>query len=156
MHISAQGRNKISKKELKYLTRFVGELLLGKRLSNNVHVTIISQDFVTNTWGICSPMDFDYKNHREFEILLNRKISKKKQLITLCHELVHLKQYARNELRDTDRKGILWLGKQYSISEKFNLKEYLSRPWEAEANQKETVLYEEYKNHLKENGIKFQ
>ena len=50
--------------------------------------------------GECCWTD-DPDKPREFEILVDRNLPLMKVMITLCHEMVHVKQYARTELTET-------------------------------------------------------
>ena len=36
-------------------------------------------------------------NNREFYIEIDKKLNLKEMVLTICHEMVHVKQYARNE-----------------------------------------------------------
>ena len=62
---------------------------------------------------------------------------------TLCHECVHIKQYARNEIKET-RGKTMWKGKDHTDTS------YWKQPWEKEAFglQKELA-----KTYLKRKGI---
>ena len=39
-------------------------------------------------------------DNRTFEIEINKDIGIKELVTTVCHEMVHVKQYARNEMTD--------------------------------------------------------
>lgn len=151
MRIYVKGKNEyLSKKECKFLLEFLGKELLGK-LSNYVYVELQFKDLEKGTWGFCSPTDYDYKNHREFEILINRNLVKYNQIKTICHEMVHVKQFARKELRDFNYNVFKWKGEKLTIDDN----DYYSSPWEVEALSKEKPLYKLYKKHRKENGAEY-
>jgi hypothetical protein len=84
----------------------------------------------TNDWG----------KPREFDIEIKRTRGKKTSLITLAHEMVHLKQFAKGELSDDHNK---WMGKRIN-SDKI---EYDDQPWEQEASLTEYTLYTLYQQH---------
>ena len=72
-------------------------------------------------------------------IELCNNISFEHMLVTLAHEVVHIKQYILKELKTHYIYGKpvdVWKGKRYR-----NLK-YLDQPWEKEALQKEVELYQ--------------
>lgn len=58
------------------------------------------------------------------------------QILTLCHELVHAKQFIKGELSDTGR---IWKGVDMSM-----INEIENQPWEQEAFELETKLYDKY------------
>jgi hypothetical protein len=75
--------------------------------------------------------------YREISIAVDSKLSLPKMLLTLAHEMVHVKQMIRGQYRALpSRNGKckrFWLGKQYSV-------EYRKRPWEVEAFRREDEL----------------
>ena len=74
---------------------------------------------------------------REITVALDSKLALPQTLMTLAHEMVHVKQYVRGQYRgELSRNGKMkrmWLGKQYSVA-------YLKRPWEREAFRRESEL----------------
>lgn len=90
----------------------------------------------------------DWYKPREFKFELNANQGKRKQLLALAHEMVHVKQYARGEMVD-DLTGAVrkWQGKFVkkggtALGEYEN---YYDLPWEIEAHGREFGLYEMYK-----------
>ena len=84
---------------------------------------------------------FEKISTNRYAIELRTDLDIQIMLLTLAHELVHLKQYATNELRSRVVAGQLvdiWKGKRYR-----NLK-YDDQPWEIEALQKEQDLFEDF------------
>lgn len=84
---------------------------------------------------------FEKTATNKYTIELKLELDVEMMLLTLAHELVHLKQYATNELRSRVIAGQLvdiWKGKRYR-----NLK-YNDQPWEIEALQKEQDLFEDF------------
>lgn len=72
---------------------------------------------------------------RHYEIYVNPRRKKTRQLISLAHEFVHIKQYVLNEMSDDDN-GIIWKGMLYEQD-----KIYEVIPWEDEAYTREEELY---------------
>lgn len=67
-------------------------------------------------------------DNREFYISLKKNMSLYDLISTVCHEMVHVKQFARKELRDLGHTVRLWKNELYNS----NI-EYAQRPWEKEA-----------------------
>jgi hypothetical protein len=55
--------------------------------------------------------------------------------MTLAHELVHVKQLAKGQLKYGPRGTNIWAGKQYKKSTN-----YLDRPWEIEAFSRQELI----------------
>ena len=83
----------------------------------------------------------DWYQPREFEIELRKYRSLKLTLLTLAHEMVHLKQFAKKELNCDQTR---WMGKSFD-SENVSYHDY---PWEVEANSMECILYTLYMEKL--------
>ena len=77
-----------------------------------------------DAWGYC------HGNTQDIEIEINRTISFDDQMQTLAHEMVHAKQFLRNEL-----DGSNWKKRNYDH------REYNDQPWEKEATRLEEKLY---------------
>jgi hypothetical protein len=74
------------------------------------------------------------ETNREFEIEVSKDLSLRDFVTTICHEMVHVKQYARNEMTDT---GMRWKSKR--VPEKTK---YYDLPWEKEAYRMQDKLAE--------------
>ena len=89
--------------------------------------------------GYCTHLD-----GYDFEIELNKGLPFEHIMITLAHEMIHLKQYATKELKSKFVKGRpvdTWRGVKYK-----NL-EYKEQPWEIEASVLEEELYHQFLLH---------
>ena len=95
-----------------------------RTLDITVEFTNIKGDAV----GFCMKTD----NNRTFEIEVDKRQNLKDIVTTLCHEMVHVKQYARNE---TDGYGKVW--KKKTIPENTA---YYDLPWEKEAYRMQDKL----------------
>lgn len=80
-----------------------------------------------SAYGWCLMTD----DHKTFEIELRKSLSLYDLVSTICHEMVHVKQYYRKELTE-DRR---W--KTRKVSERVD---YFDEPWEKEAFRKEKSL----------------
>lgn len=150
MRIIVKGKNEnITNKELVYAARFFADMIMTKRLSSTLDVEIVfrkKMDFQ----GYMECIDSEARP-KDFSVSLRKNLTKKKALLTLAHEMVHVKQYARGELKYLWRAGHdKWNGKIVSRDT-----HYFDKPWEIEAFGRELGLYERYIEHKRENKIKF-
>jgi hypothetical protein len=153
MEVSVRGKNGIlSKKEIRYIVRFFGNIILGKRLADNIYVEIQSQPMTWIEMGFCSPFDYE-RNPREFLIELNNSHPRNAQIETLAHEMVHVKQMARNEWKIYTDEIHSWMGKKMHLPESKYQKKYFKLPWEKEAFLSEPWLCRFYEQHCKNNNL---
>lgn len=143
MHINVKGIAKcISNKMLMSSTAWLGNKLCGPRLAKNLGIEINLVPYLrrkSDAYGICIPADVE-RYHREFDIELDAHLSKKSLLEALCHEMVHVKQYSRGELKERIVRSSVrhyWQGKLVNHDEI----DYWERPWEIEAHGRERGLY---------------
>ena len=122
-------------KIFKLATNFYANLLLSKRIVAKLDIQIFVQDKL-RAGGFCFCED-DGKNPRSFTIEIARNKRELQMIKILAHEMVHVKQYARNEMRDKSYKNTpvtYWLGELHYDTM------YWDRPWEIEAYGLETGL----------------
>lgn len=134
---------------VKKAANFYGEYLLAStRIFNNIHLTIEFEKFDKDSdeYGCCDHLE-ESQSPRFFHITLEKTLCKKELLLALAHEMVHLKQYARGEMKDMRRPThiVKWLGERYAIDEI----DYWEQPWEIEAYGREKGLYFKFINHLR-------
>lgn len=77
-----------------------------------------------NAYGYCMMTD----NNRTFELEIDKSLRLYDFVSTLCHELTHLKQYARKEMVPLNDGRIRWKKKVYSTNTSYD-----DSPWEKEA-----------------------
>jgi len=88
--------------------------------------------------GTCIDTD-----EREYAIDVNKNQSFEDFCVTICHEMVHVKQYVYKEL--------------FSEVNFYNSREeYLNLPWEVEAYEKQEILFKKWKKDTKLNLTKKQ
>jgi hypothetical protein len=138
---------------VKKAANFYGKYLLNNtKLFNNIELTMIFEKFPEgdNDYAYCDWVD-DNHCSREFHITVDKTLTKKETLLALAHEMVHLKQYAKGELKDIFRpaKMIKWHGDRYMTDGV----DYWEQPWEIEAYGREKGLYFKFLYHMK-NGEK--
>jgi hypothetical protein len=131
------------KNEIRDLTSRALEFMFKKRkkLLNNIYISIKLDGGETakeNAYGLCSWTDHIYRP-KKFSIIISDTLSKKTLKKTLLHELVHVKQYTMNELKDCYSGHIKWKRKIYEDTEDFI--EYINTPWEKQASSMSEKLY---------------
>jgi hypothetical protein len=92
--------------------------------------------FREGVFGWCTVEDCDYRP-RAFLIEIHNFLSKEDYIKTLLHELQHVLQHVRGDLRDKHQKR-LWKGVDCSELD------YEEQPWEWEAKEMENILYLQY------------
>lgn len=133
----------ITPKELRQATRFFAERILGKRLARNIAIDITLEK-MRYAYGFCYPLEFG-RAIRDFDISINKKLSRTLILKTLAHEMVHVCQFARGKLKFLDFDIGKWGKRVYRT----DLQNYHKLPWEVEALKIEKILYREYTKYLK-------
>lgn len=78
----------------------------------------------------CGFLDYD---EDEVVITIAKRLSVHEMIVTLFHEMVHVKQYAEGRL---EQVGV-WLGQKYDC-------DYVDLPWEVEAHEMEQVMMEKF------------
>lgn len=132
----------IQKEEAKEALSFFSDYLLGRRLSKNIyiHVTFDPSLFeLHNELGYMSWTDVAARCPRKFIVKIDAQLNKEKALLTMAHEMVHIKQYARGELRDMVAHSKKWMGEVFSENY-----EYSQLPWEVQALKMEPLLYQSW------------
>lgn len=135
------------RKILKMATHFYASRLMSDRMLGTleVNVNIIKNFYEKNKiLGEAYPKDDDFKNKKQFVINLEWNKLGKRVLQCLAHEMVHVKQYAKGELKFHERKNLItFQRKQYQDDE------YWESLWEIEAYGREVGLYQKFKPTLK-------
>lgn len=146
MKITAKGKpSKVKLKLCKDALQFYGARLLGKRLNDRVNITLdfTDKDLSPNYYGFC---DWEFENHRsrDFILTIDPSLGKRNMLLVLAHEMVHVKQYAKGELKDYIKaKRVRWHGEVYQNNEI----DYWEQPWEIEAHGREKGLYYKFTDY---------
>ena len=121
--------------DIRKAANFYAEKLLSKQLLKNIELTIVVRPFEDK--GVIDWLDSPVKP-RQFRIILDSKYKTRHTLQILAHEMVHLKQFAKGELRDeTLRKR--WQFKKQDID--FVKEDYYFMNHEIEAFGMEMGLY---------------
>jgi hypothetical protein len=123
---------------------FYGEKLMSKRMLLGIDLKIIFVPKLEAHYNIVGDCGWEDDNirPREFKIRLDADMGKRKMLIALAHEMVHIKQYARSEMRDTMRQSCVKWGRETVNTDAID---YWDLPWEIEAHGREAGLYVRFK-----------
>lgn len=122
---------------------FAGKYLSAVEKQLKLRIHIVKYEEGCNI-GECECSD-DPPNPKRFLIVLaaTEDMSKRDFIMALAHEMVHLKQYALNQMRDVqDKKITIFHKKKYSFD-----MEYWDQPWEIEAYGMERGLLHRYAEH---------
>jgi hypothetical protein len=164
MDISIRGKSsKLCNKEIRYAANFCMNQLISKRLSDNITCRIdLNPKEVASTiddyydWASIEPEENYWEPpYRRFVITAYSKCPRHVLLTKLFHEFVHVKQYATGEMHDLAADNMVRFRKKRYINDTRDLKAYKKLPWEKEAYKLEGTLYRAYRDHLKQNQIKF-
>ena len=151
MLLHIKGSNKKVRKVVEQAAWYYAEKLMGKRLLGSLEITInLKKNLLSKEGNEGSAMweDDGYRS-REFTIELDSTVKIRNLLITLAHEMVHVKQWAKDEMYEyTNTMGLVRFK-----GEKIHLEEtdYWDYPWEIEAYGRELGLFTTW---IQENGIK--
>ena len=139
MKVYIRGGSKTQKKYAKSIIDFCANKLMSKRLANSLiiklHFTPLYEKH--KQMGNCIWEDDSYRP-KEFFLEIDPGARLRRVLESICHEMVHVKQFAKGEMRDlagADR--VSFLGQKYDLS----ADEYFERPWEIEAHGRELGLF---------------
>lgn len=155
MHITVRGaKDRELTKWLKLATQFFAEQLMSPNIYENLSIHIKIQyntkDFETKAdcmWDDISPPP--YPNIFNIRLVKEPKKRYQDHFKSLAHEMVHVKQYALNELDGiySENNTHLWKGIDFNIASKIypkknglshvfidkDEKDYYFQPWEIEA-----------------------
>ena len=133
--VEVTGGNKFQREIAHKTVAFMIEKLMPrmKTLDIALHICNIKSDAV----GFAMMTD----NNRTFELEIDKKINLNNLVTTICHEMIHVKQYARNEIN-----GIDLCSKGRNIPKDTD---YWNFPWEKEAYR----LQKKYANEIWESDL---
>lgn len=132
----------------------MGKQILGPwmaaRISITVRLQIDSSDY-GQMWYTYSP------KIRDFEILINQNVGRERFIKTMAHEMTHVRQYARRELKEY-KNHINWCGRKINIikmakdntevsvvqSTYGKMRTYENFPWEIDAENNAEIMYNRY------------
>ena len=130
MDIRVAGRKSGTTELLKMASKFLAKEL---KLENSRYTLLIATER-----GMAKNEGFRGTVHKIgpkcLAMMIDSSLDLEKLLITLSHEMVHVKQYAKGQVKASKScKTHYWMGKNVR-------KSYYEQPWEIEAFTKERVL----------------
>jgi len=137
MHINIRGGSKSQRKYARSMIEFCRKRLMPRMY--NIEVNLYIKNFgEDDSLGYAIASDTaDSARPREFDIEVERSQPMRKFLMTIAHEMVHVKQFARGELYESTRLGShRWQGKWLPKDP-----DYWESPWEIEAHGREIGLF---------------
>jgi hypothetical protein len=138
MQIYTKGSTRKTQKIVKDLTRFCADMLMSKRLVDGLLVRVeFIKDLDNEYDGDCEYVD-EESRPKEFLIRVNDSLKLSKKLRTICHEMVHVKQYATGEMKYMSRPARFTKFQGMLYPDEL---EYWDSPWEIEAFGREPGLY---------------
>lgn len=148
MIITVEGFTKKQAQEIEEAVEFFAKQLMDPRMVRNLTIDV-ERHKKLDVMGECVNED-DTRNPRWFTINLRGAEGDDDLVKTIAHEMVHVKQYAKNELskqlRVSKGKGFKmatkWQGEFWLPKTKED--EYWDAPWEIEAYGREVGLYHKW------------
>lgn len=135
-YISARNGNKVQNAVARSVAQHCINKLMPRMRTLDISILFKKIPPQENTIGTCLMQD----NNRTFEIEIQKGLSFDEIVKTVCHEMVHVKQYARNEMTDSTWKGKLrWRNRFIKKNTS-----YSKLPWEREAYRKQKTLSKSY------------
>lgn len=140
MKVTVTGGTKNQKKYSKSLANFCAKKLMHKNLADNISVRVVLRSNLhteESNLGTVIWEDDSYKP-REFTMEIDTSVRLRRVLESVAHEMVHVKQFARGEMRDLIiAERVSWLGSSYHR----HSMDYYDQPWEIEAHGRELGLF---------------
>lgn len=147
MKLTSKGIPKnINKQICKKAIIFYAQKLLSKRLKESLQIHIEFIELSENEFGYCNVED---DKNKSFLISINKDLTYEKTLIYIAHEMIHVKQYAKNELKDYVYNDKIRFRKEIFDKNRIS---YWQSPWEKEARKNEKKLYMSFIKN-KENSL---
>ncbi len=140
MLLHIKGSNKKLRKAVEQAAWYYAEKLMGKRLMAGIEITInLKKNLLTKEGNEGTAIwEDDNIRPKEFTISLDSNCTIRNILITLAHEMVHVKQWAKGEMYEYAERDMVRFNKT-----KFNMSniDYWDYPWEIEAFGRQLGLF---------------
>jgi hypothetical protein len=140
MQVYCRGSDRNTQKLAKDIAKFCAQKMMSARLARTLTVTIKFVKDLNAIEGDCEWSDDAEYRPKEFIIRVSDSETMElyRKLKVICHEMVHVKQYAKNEMRPMLRpyRMTKFMGALYPDD-----MDYWDSPWEIEAFGREVGLY---------------
>ena len=110
MILHVKGSNKAVRRLIETAAWFYAEKLMGKRLMESLEITInLKRGMLEKTGNEATAIwEDDNVRPKEFTIDIDSGVNLRNLLITLAHEMVHVKQWAKDEMYEyTNMAGLV-------------------------------------------------
>ena len=150
MNVIVKGGKKYQRAWVEDITQFCLKKLVSTRMYNLLEVTVeMRKDLFhkEGLYGDAQPDDWGEARPKFFTVRIDNSLRLRPLLQSLCHELVHVSQYAKNEMREVTIKGEMctrFKAKYYPHEQT----PYWEQPWEVEANGLERGMFEMWATDL--------
>jgi hypothetical protein len=147
LRLSITGIGKTDRKQFRHAIEWMLTALVGTRLVKNIDLTVRFVPHLGNYVGDCEWLD-DNIGPRQFLIRISTRQTKNQRMVTLAHELTHVKQFVTNQLFDYAANSDLtrWRRKIIDVTQYA----YRDLPWEKDAYATQGPLLCAYKKFVKE------
>ena len=141
MILHVKGSNKAVRRLIESAAWFYVEKLMGKRLMGSLEITInLNKNLLSKEGNEGSAIwEDDGYRPKEFIIELDSTVKIRNILITLAHEMVHVKQWAKDEMYEYMNVAGLVRFKGEKVH--MEIIDYWDYPWEIEAFGKQLGLF---------------
>jgi len=138
MILTVTGGTKIQRQLVEEIANFVHAKLMPRQHNIEVNVELVRNlNEKEGAFGWCTD-----EGDKEYTVTIDSSSQISAMLQTVAHEMVHVKQYARNELKQLARQPMYRWKNEYLPLET----PYYDQPWEKEAYELEEELYKEWSN----------
>ena len=122
--VAVEGGNKTQREICEKVVHYMIGKLMPRMRTLDIEVQL--KNLTGDAVGFCMMEE----NNRMFTIEADRKLGIKDLVTTICHEMIHVKQYARKEMTDdlVENGCAVWRGRKVNPNTK-----YYDLPWEKEA-----------------------
>lgn len=131
--ITIRGGRKHQRKLVREVMDFCLRKLLPRTTTLDINVRLNPR--IEEVEGFCLCED-----RNTFELEMDSRMPTDELIRTICHEMVHVRQYFKRELRDMYGNKKAWKTRVYNEDRT----DYLDLPWEKEAFKLQDILYEEF------------
>ena len=140
MLLHIKGSNQYNRKLVYRATWWYAEKVMSKRLMSGLEISINLRKNLINKEDCEGTASWEDESNRpkEFTIELDVSYSIRDALITLAHEMVHIKQWAKGEMYEYVKSGLIRFHKTKFDADNINYWDY---PWEIEAFGKQLGLF---------------
>lgn len=117
---------------------FFADRLFSRQMQKHLEIEFVFRKTMPDYYGVTYINDFNEGNKlRNFVIEIDSGLNRKEKIITMAHELVHVKQFAYGHMDECMSR---WRGKKIDL----NSVPYVEQPWEIEATETSEKLFLEF------------